>query len=346
MKNVNLRRSDRCQPKEVEQETVSGHRECKLSEAALRQQAIVLQQEIAARQEAQKSLLLQQEQLALRNLELEERLAAEVKKSHGKDQALLQSEKMASLGQLSASVAHEINSPMGFVAINLSVMAQYFERIVNFDRVLGELFHEMPPSVQDAISTCRTSLDLEFIFADGGELIAASQRGVERVKKITGDLKTFARMTPEGKEPTDLNSCLESALTIACNELKCLATIRKEYGTLPKFPGIPDQLSQVFLNLLINAGHAVVTPGEIVLRSWYDEAFVYASVADNGQGIPEEIRARIFEPFFTTKAVGKGTGLGLSITHEIIKKHNGELLVESEVGVGTTFTVKLPRIQE
>ncbi len=133
MKNVNLRRSDRCQPKEVEQETVSGHRECKLSEAALRQQAIVLQQEIAARQEAQKSLLLQQEQLALRNLELEERLAAEVKKSHGKDQALLQSEKMASLGQLSASVAHEINSPMGFVAINLSVMAQYFERIVNFD---------------------------------------------------------------------------------------------------------------------------------------------------------------------------------------------------------------------
>ena len=142
----------------------------------------------------------------------------------------------------------------------------------------------------------------------------------------------------------DLNSCLERALTIVNNELKYVATIRKEYTTLPSLLGNPGQLNQVFLNLLVNAGHALETTGEITLRNWHDDSFVYAPVSDTGMGIPPEIRDRLFEPFFTAKGEGKGkgTGLGLSISQEIIENHRGEILVASEVGVGSTFTVKLP----
>ena len=130
------------------------------------------------------------------------------------------------------------------------------------------------------------------------------------------------------------------------NELKYVATIEKEYRVLPLIRCRSGQLNQVFLNLLLNAGQAVMPPGRITLRSWHDDNFVSVSVADNGHGIPEELRERIFEPFFTTKDVGQGTGLGLSISHDIITKHHGELLVESSVGIGTTFTVRLPRILE
>ncbi len=259
---------------------------------------------------------------------------------------LIQKEKMASLGQLAAGVAHEINNPMGFVAINLSVMAQYFDRIISFQRTVGEGCRQLPPAAQELIERSRTSLDIDFILSDGVELISASQRGVERVKKIVGDLKTFSRTKSEEKEPTDLNSCLESALTIVSNELKYVGTIRKEYGSLPKLLCNPDQLNQVFLNLLVNAGHAIVPPGEILLKSWHDDSFVYASIGDTGTGISAEIRDRLFEPFFTTKAVGKGTGLGLSVSYEIVKKHNGTIQVESKLGVGTTFTVVLPRATE
>ena len=128
--------------------------------------------------------------------------------------------------------------------------------------------------------------------------------------------------------------------------MKYVGTIRKEYGSLPKLLCNPDQLNQVFLNLLVNAGHAIVPPGEILLKSWHDDSFVYASIGDTGTGISAEIRDRLFEPFFTTKAVGKGTGLGLSVSYEIVKKHNGTIQVESKLGVGTTFTVVLPRATE
>jgi two-component system, cell cycle sensor histidine kinase and response regulator CckA len=260
--------------------------------------------------------------------------------------AIMQREKMASLGQLAAGVAHEINNPMGFVAINMGVMADYFDRLICHDRLLAEQCSELSPAAREIVEMSRTTQDIDFILSDGVELIAASQRGVGRMKKIVGDLKTFSRTKPEDKEPTDLNSCLESALSIASSELKYMATILKEYGQLPLLLCNPGQLNQVFLNLLMNAGEAILPPGEIVLKSWCDEQFVYVSISDNGEGIPEGIKARLFEPFFTTKAVGKGTGLGLSISYEIIKKHNGTIQVESTVGVGTTFTVILPRVQE
>ena len=259
---------------------------------------------------------------------------------------LIQKEKMASLGQLAAGVAHEINNPMGFVAINLSVMSQYFDRIICYDRTICEQFGALPKATRDSIEASRASLDLNYILTDGVDLLNASRRGVERVKKIVGDLKTFARNKPEDNELTDLNSCMESALTIVYNELKYVATINKKYGSPQKFLCNPDQMSQVFLNLLVNAAHAIVPPGEIVLSSWHDDTYVYAAISDTGTGIPEAIRDRLFEPFFTTKEVGKGTGLGLSVSYEIIKKHNGTIQVDSQIGVGTTFTVILPRTSE
>lgn len=149
------------------------------------------------------------------------------------------------------------------------------------------------------------------------------------------------------REPVQLHNCLESALIIVHNELKYVATaIRKEYRETPALLCHPGQLSQVFLNLLVNAGHAIAPAGEIILRCWCDADSVYASVSDTGSGIPDEIKERIMEPFFTTKEAGKGTGLGLSISHDIVKLHHGALLMESVVGRGTTFTVKLPRTLE
>ena len=194
----------------------------------------------------------------------------------------------------------------------------------------------------------RMTPDIKKILQDGVDLIKELQEGAVRVAKIAQDLKNFSRMDALECEPVALASCLESALTIGYNELKYVATIRTEYESRQEVLCHPGQLSQVFLNLLVNAGQAIVGPemGEIVLRSWHDDACVYASVSDTGAGMSEEIKGRIFDPFYTTKEVGKGTGLGLSISSDIITKHHGELVVESVVGVGTTFTVKLPKAKE
>ena len=261
-----------------------------------------------------------------------------------KDQALMRSEKMASIGQLAAGVAHEVNNPMAFISSNLRVLCDYFDQIVRFDRFRRDLDDSDSSSVnRDAVAARRVELKINFILDDGADLISGTLSGARRVTKIVQDLKLYTRLDALEKEMITLDHCLESALAICNSELKYVATIRKECAPLPEVICNQGQLNQVFLNLLVNAGQAITAPGEIVLRSWHDELFVYVSVSDTGRGIPEEIRNRIFDPFFTTKEVGKGTGLGLSISAEIMKKHNGELLMESIVGVGTTFTVKLPR---
>ena len=144
----------------------------------------------------------------------------------------------------------------------------------------------------------------------------------------------------------DLNECLESTITMTANEYRYKATLHKELGGLPPLYGYPQQLNQVFMNLLINAAHAIENPGEITVRSWAQDDLLYVSISDTGQGIAPEVLPKIFEPFFTTKEVGQGTGLGLSITYDIVRKHGGEITVESEVGAGTTFTIRLPAGQE
>ena len=186
-------------------------------------------------------------------------------------------------------------------------------------------------------------MDVEYVLSEAADTITESLEGAMRVTNIVQDLKAFSRVDSQGNELMELNSCIESALRVCFHELKYTATIHKEFGNIPMIICNPGQLNQVFLNLLVNAGQALIPPGEIVLKSWHDDIFVYASVQDNGHGIPEDILNRIFDPFFTTKDVGKGTGLGLSISYDIIKKHQGVLQVSSKVGEGTTFTIKLPR---
>ena len=317
--------------------------------AALREQAELLEREVAERRTAQELLKSQKQLLVAQNIDLEERVAAGVKQCRDKDQMLMQNEKMVSLGQLAAGVAHEINNPICYISSNLNVLGRYFDQIVGYDQIRQELgFGELTPSARESIVVRRITLDIDTILEDGVNLIKESLEGVERVRTIIKNLKNFSRMDAPEVEPVALTSCLESALTIVNNELKYVATIRTEYESRQEVLGHPGQLSQVFLNLLVNAGQAMASPqlGEIVLRSWHDDACVYASVSDTGAGMSEEIKDRIFDPFYTTKVVGQGTGLGLSISSDIITRHHGELLVESVAGVGTTFTVKLPRTEE
>ncbi len=304
-----------------------------------------LNDEVTERRHAQELLVTQQSELEWLNSRLEERVSEEVRKNREKDQALMQREKLASIGQLAAGVAHEINNPMGYISGNLHVLADYYEKIIRFDRYRQEVDRsESSSGDRMDVTTCRNSLNIDYILEDGVDLIKESRTGAEQVAKIVGELKSFSRVDAPEFARVTLETCMESALTICWNNLKYVATIRKEYEPGPEILCHPGQLNQVFLNLLVNAGQAITPPGEIVITCRHDETFVYASVSDTGQGIPEEIRLRIFEPFFTTKDVGEGTGLGLSVSYDVVKKRGGDILVESAPGKGSTFTVKLPRI--
>jgi two-component system NtrC family sensor kinase len=188
----------------------------------------------------------------------------------------------------------------------------------------------------------RKRLKIDYIFDDSPQLIAESLDGAQRVRKIVQDLKSFSRVDDTEQKRADLKECLESTIGIAWNEIKYVATLKKDYGDIPPVLCYPQQLNQVFMNLLVNAAHAITGQGEIRVRTWQDGGEVCISVSDTGCGISEENQKRIFEPFFTTKEVGKGTGLGLSISYDIIKKHHGDIQVDSEIGTGTTFTVRIP----
>ncbi len=254
----------------------------------------------------------------------------------------LQNIKMASLGQLAAGVAHEINNPMGYICANLRILVNYFEQLVSFKHNLQANYGLLPA---EAIWGSEEAHNVDRVLNDGVALINESLEGAHRVATMVQELKNFSRLDSPEQKPMALKNCMESALIICSNELKYVANIRKEYESTPEVLCNPGQLGQVFLNLLINAGQAITKPmGEIVLRCWHDDTHVYASVSDSGTGIPPEQQKRIFDPFYTTKEEGVGTGLGLSISQDIITRHHGEFLLASEVGRGTTFTVKLPRL--
>ncbi len=303
--------------------------------------------DITERKQSEELIQMQQYKLETLNIHLEELVEEEIDKNRAKDLLLMRQEKLASIGQLAAGVAHEINTPLAFVSSNIRVFTNYFEQLHSFLTAQRELLTVTAAQEQlRELDRVEQRLDISFILGDVPELIAESLTGVERVSRIVLDLKSFSRVDTPSYETADLSDCLESALTILTHELKDVATIQREYQPLPQILCNPGELNQVFLNLLRNAGQALTPPGRITLKSWHDDGFVYAAVADNGHGIPEELKERIFEPFFTTKDVGQGTGLGLSVCHDIITKHQGQLRVESAVGSGSTFTVRLPRREE
>ena len=256
---------------------------------------------------------------------------------------LLQSEKMASIGQLAAGVAHEINNPIGFVGSNLGSLRRYLAPMMPLLSQLNRCDAQaLPPALGEALQTLRGAVDLEFIEEDLPQLLDESEEGLARVKKIVQDLKDFSRVDHADWQDADLNSGLDSTLNVVMNEVKYKAEVVKRYGELPAVYCIAAQLNQVFMNLIVNAAHAIQGRGVITLSTWTRDDWVCVEVRDTGCGMSEEVRRRIFEPFFTTKPVGQGTGLGLSLSFSIVQKHGGHIEVDSAPGLGTAFRVWVP----
>jgi signal transduction histidine kinase len=263
---------------------------------------------------------------------------------------LLQSEKLASIGQLAAGVAHEINNPIGFVQSNLGTLENYIHDLFQIITAYETYEDALPPDAapHDDIVKLRQQLDLPYLKQDIPALLKESRDGITRVRKIVQDLNDFSRLdsTPDWQY-ANLHQGLDSTLNIVNNEIKYRADVIKKYGDIPEIECLPSQLNQVYMNLLINAAHAIEEPrGVITVRTGQEGDAVWIEIADTGKGIPEEIVGRIFDPFFTTKALGKGTGLGLSLAYGIVQKHNGRIEVTSEVGKGSTFRVTLPVVHQ
>ncbi|OWQ84128.1 hypothetical protein CDN99_24945 [Roseateles aquatilis] len=256
---------------------------------------------------------------------------------------LLQSEKMASIGQLAAGVAHEINNPVGFVSSNMGTLRSYVEPLFGLlDVLAAQPAGALPETVAAALRDLDRRIDLSFVKEDLPQLLDESEDGLVRVKKIVQDLKDFSRVDHAEWQDADLNAGLESTLNVVMNEVKYKAEVRKDFGVLPPVRCIAAQLNQVFMNLIVNAAHAIPERGEIRLRTRAEDDWVCVEVEDTGVGMPEDVRRRIFEPFFTTKPVGQGTGLGLSLSYSIVQKHAGRIEVDSVPGQGTTFRVRVP----
>ena len=258
---------------------------------------------------------------------------------------LIQSEKLASIGQLAAGVAHEINNPIGFIFSNFGTLEQYLEDLFQ----MLDAYEQAEASVSDGaalarIRSLKADLDIDYLKEDIPNLMSESRDGIQRVRKIVQDLKDFSRVDARQEwESVDLHAGIDSTLNIVNNEIKYKADVVKHYGALPEVQCLPSELNQVFMNLLVNAAHAITAErGTITISTGVEGRNVWVEVADTGAGIAQENLKRIFDPFFTTKPVGKGTGLGLSLSYGIVQKHSGRMEVHSELGVGTRFRVTLP----
>jgi len=272
--------------------------------------------------------------------EAEESLRLAYEELKSAQSQLLQSAKMASVGVLAAGVAHEINNPSAYILTNLNVLKKYIGTIGAFCR---ELPRKVPAGdARRAVDELTEDLEIPAVLEDMPSLIAQTYDGVERIKKIVQDLRLFARPDTGTVEEVDINGCIEATLGIIRSEIKYKAELVKEYGDLPPVPCNPHQMSQVFMNILVNAAQAIEKFGKVTIRTYEDGGSVAVEIGDTGGGIPDDKLAKIFDPFYTTKPVGKGTGLGLSIVKGIVEKHGGTIRVTSEVGKGTTFTISLP----
>ena len=283
------------------------------------------------------------EQAEAHNRVLMDRVAAEVKKNREKDTLMLHQDKLASIGQLAAGVAHEINNPISFIMSNLRTLSGYAAAQEQYIRELEETGEAaLRDEERRKLEKLRGELEIPYVIEDSTALIAESLEGAERVRKIVHDLKDFARPDQRNLEPADLNDCVRSTVNMVRNEIKYVAELDLDLGDIPRTVCNPQQINQVIANLLVNAAQAVKEgDGRITVRTVCESGSIRLTVSDNGHGIPAAIRGRIFDPFFTTKDVGKGTGLGLSISYDIIKKHRGAIFFETG-DTGTTFTVMIP----
>lgn len=309
-----------------------------------------LEQEMTVRRQAESDL-------AILNAELELRIGERTRHLSQKQQELetaytelksrqamiMHLDKMANIGLLAAGVAHDINNPVGYIANNLEELQIYLERMQNYIQHQQEqLQTNGNQAAISQLNELRSQLEIDYIYDDFGTLIAESQDGIQRVCNIVKNLRNFSRVDDMDLRVADLHECLEGAIRITNHELRYKAVLKRNYGQIPPVFCRPQQLNQVFMNLLINAVHAIEKQGEIEISTSNDAENVYVEISDNGCGIPKELQTRIFEPFFTTKDSSTGTGLGLSIVVEIIQLHNGSIRVSSSPGKGTRFTITLP----
>jgi len=250
------------------------------------------------------------------NRTLEQKIEERTKEIRVMHERLLQTEKLSSIGQLTAGVAHEINNPISYIKSNLNLLKECFQK-------------------------CSLTMTEE-TRALSSELFSETMDGIGKIERIVSALKKFAHPPDRRLEPVDINALLEDAIQLVWNHIKYIATVKREYGDIPSVSGHPLELSQVFINILINSADAMGKQGEINVKTFRENDRVCIQIEDTGCGIPQENLRKIFDPFFTTKPPGKGTGLGLYIAHQIVEAHYGEISVESTVGIGTRLTVEIP----
>jgi PAS domain S-box-containing protein len=254
-------------------------------------------------------------------------------------------QKLESIGQLAAGIAHEINTPMQYIGDSVHFLRQSFDDLLVLLDLREELCQRLGAEPGLEVMEVEERSHFEYLRERTPRAFARTVEGIERVTSIVRAMKEFAHPYGDEKSPTDLNKALGYALMVARNEYKYVAEVQTDFGEISLVPCRPGEMNQVFLNLIVNAGHAIAASGQngfIRIRTREEENAVVIQIEDTGTGIPKEIRDRVFEPFFTTKPVGKGTGQGLAIAHSIITKHGGALTFRSEVGRGTTFVIQLP----
>lgn len=284
-----------------------------------------------------------EEELRKRNAELEESIEKIKKMQSG----LIQSEKMASLGLLTAGIAHEINNPLAFISSNINRFEEYFNDVKSLVEKWKKLgtedgLKQMYGSMLAALETFEQEIDLPFIEEDFKNLMQHAKEGIERIRSIVDQLRGFSHVNTEVTDDVSVEQALDDTVVLAWNEIKYKATVVREYGNIPPVRCSGGELKQVLVNLLVNAAQAIEKSGTITLRTSVKDGFAVIEVEDTGCGIPEEILPKIFDPFFTTKPVGKGTGLGLWISATIVQKYGGSIRAESRVGTGTRFTIQMP----
>ena len=263
------------------------------------------------------------------------------------ESSLVQNEKMASLGVLTAGIAHEINNPVGYIISNVSTLGDYLPDMQQLLKDMRNLMEDIPvdsplAKQRDTLAERAEESDMDYVMQDTTSLLKETLEGAQRVLGIVRGLKDYAHADDEAFELASVNDCLQATLSLVNNELKYSCQIETSFAELPDCHINTGRLGQVFLNLLVNAGHAVGEKGLIQLRTELVKDNIVVEVQDNGCGMSEEVQAQIFEAFYTTKAKGEGTGLGLSISRGIVEEHGGEICVRSQVGLGTTFSIKLP----